>query len=217
MDTTPANNQNPTSEHHTTPPPSFISQRTLVLILALGGITLFFLFLALRPQWKTQQAPIAVVSPSPTPTPYAQSVLSLVPEPIANSAPGTLTYDVIVNSNINTVNAVQLELAFDPKILSNISITPGTFFAKPVVLIKNIDYKLGRISYAIGIQPADYGKKGQGTIAAITFSYLPTATSTTITFLPKTLVAAEGVTQSVLRDAQPVNISLGSPQGTKTQ
>lgn len=190
--------------------PKFISQRTLILILALAGITLFFLFLAIRPQFKKQEL---VLSPTPTPTPAAQSVLSL--QQAQQQTPGTMTYNVVINSNINTVNAVQLELAFDPKVLSNITVTPGPFFPKPVQLIKNIDYKNGRISYALGIQPADYGVKGQGVVATVTFSYVPTAQSTTITFLPKTIVAAEGVTQSVLRDALPATVQLNQINPSK--
>ncbi len=216
MDNT-TNNPNPPTHNDQQPVKSF-SQRTLILILALGAITLFFLFLALRPQFKNKNVTQAPVSPTPTPTPYAQSVLSLVAvQPTGTPIPNTLTYDVNINSNINTVNAVQLELAFDPKILSNLVIKPGPFFKAPVELIKNINYQTGRVSYALGIQPTDYGVKGIGTVAVISFQYtsIGAPSSTTITFLPKTLVASEGVTQSTLKDAQPVVIPLSSPQGTK--
>ncbi len=207
-----SNNPNPSIQNDQ-PPVKSLSQRTLILILALGAITLFFLFLALRPQFKNKIATPAPTSPTPTPTPYAQSILSLVAvQPTGTPVPNTLTYDVNINSNINTVNAVQLELAFDPKVLSNIVVKPGPFFKAPIELIKNINYQTGRISYALGIQPTDYGVKGLGTVAVISFQYPVTGApaSTTITFLPKTLVASEGVTQSTLKDAQPVVIPLNS-------
>jgi len=184
-----------------------ISQRTLLLILALAGITLFFLYLALRPQLNQQMT--KQIPPTAMPTPYAQSILAFTPASTGSAQ--SKTYNVTVTSNANTINAVQLEMAFDPKVLSAITLTPGSFFPNPVVLIKNIDYTNGRISYALGIQPQDHGMKGQGTVATISFRVLPgvTATSTVLTFTPKTLVAAEGVTQSVLQTAQPVTIPLG--------
>jgi hypothetical protein len=228
MDNNSAHKSNPTeSTEHTDDhhhhdhiaTPKYMSQRTLILVLALGGITLFFLFLALRPQFESKAPQMVEVSPTATPTPYAQSVLSLVPSQSTPAAtPGTLKYDLVVNSNINTVNAVQVDLGFDPKVLSNITITQGTFFPKPVVLIKDVNYKTGRISYAIGIQPTDYGVKGQGTVATISFQYLKSAgASTKLEFMPKTLVAAEGVTQSVLKEATSITIPLSSPQGTMNQ
>lgn len=186
-----------------------ISQRTMLLILALAGITLFFLYLALRPQLNQQT--MQQVSPTAVPTPYAQSILRLIPANTGSAQSQVKTYNITINSNANIVNAVQLEMAFDPNVLSNITLTPGTFFMNPVVLIKNINYTSGRISYALGIQPQDHGVKGQGTVATISFQAAPgaTATSTALTFTPKTLVAAEGVTQSVLKSAQSVMIPLG--------
>src|SRR5579864_178263 len=147
MDNTVENQKQP--EQKAVVSPKYMSQRTLILILALAGITLFFLFLAIRPQFKNQNQ--VALSPSPTPTPYAQSVLSLEPAPAqSGQTAGTLSYNVTINSNSNIVNAVQLELQFDPKVISNITIAQGPFFPKPVQLFKNIDYKLGRISYALG-------------------------------------------------------------------
>lgn len=196
---------------------SFISGRTLVLIIILGVCAAFFLYLALNPNFENKQ--ITKFSPTiPVPTPFAQSVLSIVPA-TESATPSTVkTYNVLLDSNINTINAVQLELSYDPKVLANVTVKPGSFFPKPLELIKDIDSVNGRISYALGIQPQDKGVQGSGTVAAISFTIIPSATdsSTTISFMPKTLVTAAGVIQSVLKNAQNVNIPLSSPQGTMT-
>ncbi len=196
---------------------SIISGRTLLLIIVLGVCAAFFLYLALNPNAGNKQ--ITKVAPTmPIPTPFAQSVLSIMPAS-QSAAPTTVkTYDVVLDSNINTINAVQLELAYDPKVLANVSVKAGPFFPRPLELIKDVDSVNGRISYALGIQPQDKGVQGTGTVAIVSFNIIPaaTASSTTISFLPKTVVTGAGVIQSVLKNAQSINIPVASLQGTTT-
>ncbi|MDE2025334.1 MAG: hypothetical protein KGJ07_02485, partial [Patescibacteria group bacterium] len=97
---------------------------------------------------------------------------------------------------------------------------PGTFFTNPLQLVKDIDTTNGRISYALGIQPKDKGVKGTGFVAEVKFQFQPTATvsSTMISFLPKTLVAAQGVNPSVLKSATNATITVShATQGTTMQ
>lgn len=215
----------PTSQPLQTPPiippqpkkMSIVSGRTFVLIFILAICAAFFLFLALNPNGTMKQVSKNIPT-TPTPTPFAESILSIIPATTSATATTTKTYNVMLDSNINTINAVQLELSYDPKVISNVVIKSGTFFPRPLELIKDIDSVNGRISYALGIQPADQGIKGLGTVATVSFQILPTATvsSTTISFLPKTLVTAQGVIQSVLKTSQGVNIPVAAPQGTMT-
>lgn len=188
------------------PKTSLISGRTLLLIIILGVCAVFFLFLALSPSINTKQISKNIPT-MPIPTPFAQSTLSIVPA-TTSALPATKQYTIMLNSNINTINAVQVELSYDPKVLTNVAIKVGSFFPRPLELIKDINTTNGRVSYALGIQPADHGIKGIGDVATLSFQILPTATvsSTTISFLPKTLVTAEGVIQSVLKNAQSINI-----------
>src|SRR6266480_5466109 len=104
----------PEKSYPETPLPTHMSRKTLLLIMLLGAITLFLSILALHPQTentmkKSSQTSQMATSPSPTPTPFAQSVLSFVPSKTITPIPGKLTYDVITDSSINTINAIQLE------------------------------------------------------------------------------------------------------------
>ncbi len=198
------------------------SKATLILIVILGGIASFFLYLALKPAAKMQKAPAVTVLP--TPTPYAQSVLSfepatqegtegavLSPQPQKNAK--TLTYNVMLTTNANTVNAVQLELGFDPETIMVDDIAPGPFIPNSVQLTKDVNNTTGRISYAIGVGPSDKGINGTGIVATISLEFLPSATasSTTLSFLPKTLIAGAGVNPSVLKSSTDITIPLPQP------
>jgi len=150
---------------------------------------------------------------TPTIEPVAQTILSFgVPEIATTSSTTTLNYSLPVNilTGKNKVSAVQLELQYDPLLLTNVKITADSFFTKPVVLIDQIDTKTGRISYAFGIGPTDQGVVGSGSVATLTFSAkagIPEKTA--IIFLPKTLVTAEGVAESVLKEAKLGQFTIG--------
>lgn len=171
-----------------------MSKRTFALIIVLVIVTSILIALAVTPQ--KPSAPLVV---APTPTPAAQTALAFSPNPLT-IASASATVDVLVDTKINGVTAVQLELSYDPKVITNIDVKPGSFFTNPAELLKTIDAKEGKISYALGILPSDAPKKGQGVVATITLSTnLALNQPTRISFLPKTLVTASGVTSSVLR------------------
>ncbi|MDE2026467.1 MAG: hypothetical protein KGJ07_08315, partial [Patescibacteria group bacterium] len=201
------------------------SKATLLLIVILGGIASFFLYLALKPNIKQKSPAVATV---PTPTPYAQSVLSfepatetgtqeanLTPQPKKNT--NVLTYNIMLTTNANTVNAVQLELGFDPQTIKVDDVAPGPFMPNSVQLTKDINNTTGRVSYAIGVSPKDEGLKGTGIVATVSLEFLPTATasSTTLSFLPKTLIAGAGVNPSVLKSSTDITIPLPQPTGSE--
>lgn len=172
-----------------------MSKRTLALIIILVIITGVLVALAVTPEKKTE-TPQAIV---PTPTPAAQTALAFSPNPLTIASPSA-TVDVVVDTQTNPVTAVQLELSYDPKVITSIDVKPGSFFTNPAELLKTIDTKEGKISYALGILPSDNPKKGQGVAATITFrTNLKVGQSTQIAFLPKTLVTASGITSSVLK------------------
>jgi hypothetical protein len=90
----------------------------------------------------------------------------------------------------------QLEIAYDPTILTVISIEPGAFFNDPTVALQNIDPVTGRISYALHcpfgqtVQATDCVNDASSTIAVITFRVNSYAIKnvTTLSFLPKTVI-----------------------------
>lgn len=192
-----------------------MTKQTTILILILALCTAGLLYLALHngtPQKIT-------VSPSPTPmSPNAKTMLSI------DSAPATLssalsqhTVEVVLDTT-NPVNGVQLELSYDPAMLTNVKIAPGTYFTQPNELINNINTTDGRISYALVEQLSVHGHNGKGPVALISFDVKQGATisSTMLSFLPKTAVTADGILESVLKKTSNYTLSLLSPTPTVT-
>lgn len=178
--------------------------RTLILILILifSVVGLLALSLSNKPQSAT-----TVVSVS-----LAQSTLSLT-APRASSS-GVLTSDVLINTNGNKVMAAQLEFSYNPQDISINDITAGGFFKGATELLKKIDTDNGRVSYALGVAFGQKGVPGQGIVATITFTKLKTTGTTQIDFLAKSLVSAEGMSQSVLRSTMGTKFDLSVTNST---
>jgi len=89
-----------------------------------------------------------------------------------------------VSTNGNKLTAIQMELSYDPKAITNVDVLPGTFFSDPVVLLKKVDQATGRISYAIAIKANQDAVSGKGTVAIIQFEPVKgsTLTTTSISF-----------------------------------
>ena len=176
--------------------------KTLALIIVLGLIALGLIALALFNKNTFQQAQnIQPVILTPTLSDPVQTILTISSTPIRLSTPSAFSSDILINTGQDHVNKVQLEISYDPKILTKVDITPGAFFTDPQVLIKTIDSENGRISFALGVQNGEVGLLGQGLLAKLTFSTLQkNATATaSITLLPKSQVSADGVSESVLK------------------
>lgn len=171
--------------------------RTWLLIVLLIVSAAGLMYLALN----TQTPPKTTV-----PVSLAQTTL-LLSQPIASTS-GVLSSDVLINSNGNLPTAVQIELSYDPTAISNVDVKSGPFFANPVELIKKIDSANGRVSYAVGVALGEKGASGSGIVAVVTFTKVKTSGTTTISFLPKSLVTSQGISQSVLKSATSVTFDL---------
>ena len=190
-----------------------MSKRTLFLIFALFIITTVLLALTLY----------TPSNPKPTQTVTApkesieQTVLSFGAPVAASSSATNVSYSIPVNitTGKNKVTAVQLELQFDPKVLTSVAVAPGSFFKNPVVLLDQVDSKTGRITYAFGIGLQDQPYAEKGLVATLTFRALSGVPQpTAILFLPKTLVTAEGITQSVLKETKSAQLIVGEKTST---
>jgi hypothetical protein len=198
-----------------------MSKRTLFLIFALFLITFVLLILA----FYQPSTPKTVQKTTTVEQPAGQTVLSFEnPSVSTPSSVFALNYSlpVTISTGGNKVTAVQLELQYDPNILTNIEVVPGPFFANPQILLNQIDIKVGRISYALGIGQNEKATTGSGTAVNITFSVkskLPEKTA--IIFLPKTLVTAEGINGSALKRTNVgqflVGISTSTPSSAVNQ
>lgn len=185
-----------------------MSKRTLFLIFALFVITAVLLVMALY----KPSAPQTTTTVVPTKEPVAQTILSFGELLVATSSSTTVSYSLPINitTGKNRVTAVQLELLYDPQVLSNISVNPGSFFQNPIALLNQIDTQTGRISYAFGISPTSEGVMGKGMAAVLTFNARKGLDEeTAILFLPKTLVTAEGITESVLKETNVAQFTVG--------
>jgi len=186
-------------------------KRTLALIIFLIAATVGLVVLSVYNKPSVPPPPVKkAVIPA-----YVQTTISLsnTITPVAAS-PGQFQTEAIISTGSNKVTAAQLELTYDPKALSNVTITPGTFIKEPTVLLKKVDPTLGRITLAMGVGMGDSGVSGSGQIATITFTPTPGYKTTQINFLPTTGVSAEGVLKSVLKTTTDAVITFEQPATT---
>lgn len=191
-----------------------MSRRTIILIIVLIAITGVLLAVALTQKKKAPTSPEVPSQKPQVQVPYAHTTLEISSNPVSVSTTSgiskTFSADITINTETDKVTAVQLELSFDPKAISNVDVKPGTFFKNPAQLIKRVNAKDGTVSYALGINPGENGISGTGTVAVISYTEIGQAgTYTQINFLPKTLVTAEGTDKSVLKKSIGSLIMLG--------
>lgn len=192
-----------------------MARKTLTLIIVLLILASGLLYLAFRSNQK-DSATIAppIVSPQPTPTPVAQTVLSLSPNPlVVASQSGSLALNIDTGANL--VTAVQVELSYDPNIFAVTDIVAGTFFDDPITLLKKIDAANGKASYVLATSPAAKAQKGKGIIATLSFTTtIASGQKTQVSFTKKTLVTAEGAQESVLKATEAATIFYVQQAGT---
>ncbi len=173
-----------------------MSKRTVLLFSAL--IIAIGLLVTIALSQRNGITPGKLSTPTTSLINEGHTLLSLVPN--TSSTPASVNVDV--DSGRDNLTAVQLELSYDPQMLTDVVITSGSYFTNSTVLLNKIDTKNGKISYAIAIPPSGAVKQGQGTVATISFkSNLQAGAKTEIKFLPSTIVTAKGVKESVLKSA----------------
>ncbi len=186
-----------------------MQQKTIVIISLLVLLTVGLFFAAWFPQhtettgqkdqYTKQRTDIA-----------AQTILAISPTQLALSGSRVGTADITIDTKSNTVTAVQIELQYDPQILKDVTITAGDFIPQPIVLIHKPDAKAGRITFAVGINPSEQPAIGQGVIAHISFTKVPSAKTGTspLTLLKTSLVTSSGIDGSVLKDTRDATVTL---------
>lgn len=185
-----------------------VSKKTVLLIGILTVITVALLYAALVQQPKSSPLvgkPVQKVS-------SAHTVLSLAEASSTASSRFNKTISLMADPHGNKVNGVQIELSYDPTIITNVVITPGQFFSHPVVLFHTVNKTDGRISYVIAPGLSDGLATQSGIVATLFLTINPQATaSTTLHFLPKTKVTQEGTLESVLKTAQDLTLTFPKP------
>jgi hypothetical protein len=145
---------------------------------------------------ETETAQIPTVTPIKNPV---QTILTISSDLTKLSTPSAYSSDIIINTGQDMVNKVQLEISYDPKVLTKVDVSPGLFFTDPQIFLKNIDPVNGRISFAFGVHKNENGQVGQGVLAKLTFTAVQKVASTSVSLLPKTQVTADGFSESVLQ------------------
>jgi hypothetical protein len=116
------------------------------------------------------------------------------------------TVEIDINTGVNNVDIIQLELQFNPVMLGQVSIQPATQSAiwskNYSVLYSRVDQTTGRISLFLNTKTLH----GNGTIATVSFISHSASASSKINFLDKTMVAEQESTGSVLENATPLTI-----------
>ncbi len=190
-----------------------LPKKTLLLIGGLAILTIVLLYVAIT-QGSTQPHKSMVAS---SPTPVAQTTLSLLllPNQLTTS---TRTVSVQINTGGNSVTAVQLELNFTPNLFSSVSASAGNFFTNPQLLFSSTDLQSGNLTYAIGVSSAQQARQGAGEVMQLHFVPLPSATGeATIRILPKSLVTASGIAQSVLKTENVLILPLNAQPTIQSQ
>ncbi|MGH7202968.1 MAG: cohesin domain-containing protein [Candidatus Levyibacteriota bacterium] len=139
----------------------------------------------------------SLTHPSITQTPDEKTTLSMTSALTSVRAGQTISVTVLINNQDLKPTLAQLELAYDPTVLTATNILPGMYFTKPTIALQNISLDTGRISYALrcplqqnSITATDCANAATNNLATVTFQVNPytTKSQTKISFLPKTIV-----------------------------
>lgn len=199
-----------------------MSKKTLALIITLLILTIVLLLVAVytqqKPKQTTQNQPSKEQTTKVTPTPNpADTTLTLSPNPVYPASTGTAsatTVDVRINTGKNNISAVQLEMQYDPAVLTGMKIIPGDFFKNPNVLpIGGVNQQTGRITFAVSPASIRESQSGTGIVAKLQFYPRATAgvTESEITLLKESLVTQLGEAKSVLKETQSTRVVLPLP------
>lgn len=183
-----------------------MSKKTIALILSLVAITVI-LFLMTVSVKNSVNKPV----PKVPAIPVLQTYLVMNPGTTTLPANGKGTIAIVMDTRTNEVNAVQLDISYDPKILTNIAIEPSGYFTGGEILLNKIDKKNARIILFMGVPHNQPSFKGKSTIATISFTVLPTLNKnvrTYLAFTPRTIVSAKGINISVIKQATGTIINL---------
>lgn len=133
----------------------------------------------------------------------AQTTVSFSPNPLLLTS-DTGQENIIIDTGENQINFVQIKLSYNPKLITDIHFSPGTFFQHPQILNNFVDKEKGTATYILSLPTKSAGVKGKGSIANITFTTSPLLRSgdtMSLSFAPETMVTDNIHTTSVLKQA----------------
>ncbi|MBA3724778.1 MAG: hypothetical protein H0W89_07940 [Candidatus Levybacteria bacterium] len=183
-----------------------MSKTSYTLIILLGITVILFLFFNYSHTENTKLPSLNQNAKSATSV--AKTTLSLSPASQTLVAGETSRIGLFIAMQDMTPTTLQVEIDYDPSVLTPIKISPGTFFAQPVELINTINPRNGRISYALKCS-SEVGVKDDPTctinagesVATIDFTVSPFAAKRESSFnvLPKTLIESKETSEVILQ------------------
>jgi hypothetical protein len=179
----------------------FMPNKTLILIGVLSLIAIILLGFAVYiglPN-KSGQKQVQVL----------KTTLSASTPVVASSSANTYVSNITLTTEREKTTAVEIELTFDPKILTSVDIKPGPFFPNPTILSKKIDTVKGNVSYILGIGLGQIPVNGNGAVAIFSFTPALQSGITTIRLLPKSKVTVSGVRPSILTNVMGIQFPFG--------
>jgi len=161
----------------------------IALLIIIASVTIYIKYIPGNSNNTTPSKKTQLSDAHHTPT---QASLSFSPDTLYAKINNEYETNINIEAEGFTPNLAQIELSYDPDIITIVSITPGTLFANPETLIDDIDTQYGRISYAIKGKAIE-NKKNEyknKTVAKLKFKTTPQFSQgiTTINFLPKTAI-----------------------------
>lgn len=175
------------------------------LILVVGLIILTLVLLAITLTVKRSSLPSLSKDDAKNMQDIAHTTLTVSSDVQTASAAGTYQTDINVEPNGNKVTGVQLELSYDPKVITVTDIKPGSFFPKPTVLDKVIDTAAGKAILTVGTSFGADAITDNGQVAILTFKKTGEG-NVVINILPTSLVTDSRYRQSVLNSAVSADI-----------
>lgn len=200
-------------------------KKTTLLIIILAVATTVLVILAITSEQTKKPDVAQKPSVAPTIAVVKSTTISFAPALIDASGSTPVSVDILADTSTDEISGVQVELTYDPKAITNVKIAApldASLFGsvgKYAVLFSEVDPALGRVSYAAAIKPNQKGISGAGKVATVTFQKATTAllpVQTFIRFVNKTMVTKSGVSESVLKQTTPLEITLQQSAVTKT-
>lgn len=175
----------------------------IILTLIATGLVIYSLLA------ESRKTPTVIVT-TPSPTPLEQNVtkdatLSFNPPLLTmKAASSSATTEIVLDGTTHPVTGVQIELSYDPKIITNLQIasSSSSLWSTPDVnvLVKDVDPTLGRATYIAGINPSANPISGVGSVISLSFrvNYALLQNGTEIKILDRSVVTQQDSKESIL-------------------
>ena len=132
-----------------------VKKLRIIFFLILTGFFILFIFTLLNLASGKSEAPFTFKLPSPIINNQPEAVLYFTPA----SDGEVLTVEIGAQTEL-TILGADLEINFDPALLERKDIKPGSLFASPLIIKKEVNGKTGRIFFALGTLEPNSLKNG---------------------------------------------------------